>query len=163
MSTNMFLKFKDIDGEAEDEKHAGWIEILSWGHSFEQPVTPYRPSTGSTLEKCKHELITVAKYIDKASAAILKAIWSGKQIDDATIECFRADGDNVPVKYLKILMTDVVISTFSISGGEGDIPQEELGLSYGEITYEYTPQDKLLGTPGSAMLAKHNLVKNVVS
>lgn len=163
MSTNMFLQLKSIDGESEDEKHANWIEIIGWGHSFEQPASGFRTSSGSTLEKCKHELLTVTKYIDKASTAILKAVWSGKQLDDATVECFRADGDNVPVKYLKIFMEDVIISTFSISGGEGDIPQEELGLSYATIQYEYTPQDKALGTPGSAMTGKHNLVKNVVS
>ncbi|MBI9082854.1 MAG: type VI secretion system tube protein Hcp [Desulfobacterales bacterium] len=163
MSTNMFLKLKGIDGEAEDEKHGKWIEILSWGHSFEQPVTPYRPSTGATVEKCKHELITTAKYLDSASAAILKAIWGGKLLDDAKIQCYRSDGNNVPILYLEIIMEDVIISTYSISGGEGDIPQEELGLSYGTISYSYKPMNKLTGAAGSPLLAKHNLVKNVVS
>ncbi len=164
MSTNMFLKLeKKIEGECADEKHAGWIEILSWSHSFEQPATNFRASTGSTLEKCKHELLTFQKYIDKATPEILKTIWSGKQLDTGEIHCYRSDGENVPVQYLKILMDDVIISSYSISGGEGDIPQEDIGLSYSKITYFYTPMDKLLGTPdsGGAIPASQDLITNI--
>jgi type VI secretion system secreted protein Hcp len=168
----MFLQFTDaklgadpLKGEAEDEKHAGWIEIVSWGHSFEQPPTNFRTSTGSTVEKCKHENITVTKYIDTTTTTLLKCVWGGKQLDKAVIACYRADtsdGANTPVEYLNVEMEDVVISAYSISGGEGDIPQEELGLSYGKIQYTYKPKDKFTGAAGEPKIAKVSLVDNKI-
>jgi type VI secretion system secreted protein Hcp len=172
MSTNMFLQFTDakmgadpLKGEAADEKHAGWIEIVSWNHSFEQPPTNFRTSTGSTVEKCKHENMSVTKYIDTTTTTLLKCVWGGKQLDKAVIACYRADtadGTNVPVEYLNVEMADVVIANYSISGGEGDMPQEELGLAYGSITYKYTYKDKDTGAAGEPKVAKVSLIDNKV-
>ena len=162
MSTNMFLKIGDIKGESADEKHADWIEILSWGSSWEQPVTALKASTGASLEKCKHEPITIAKTMDIATPGILKAMWLGAVIPQATIECFRAAGENVPIKYLTIIMDDVMLNTYSIGGGEGDIPQEEIAMSCGVVTYEYIPMDKVTGKAGGMLGAKADLIKNLV-
>ena len=163
MSTNMFLKLEGIEGEAEDALKSKEIEILSISQSFEQPVTPVKASTGHTLEKCKHEPMTVAKYIDKATPNILKTIWAGKTISKGIITCYRAHKDAEPVDYLVIEMEDIIVSTYSISGGEGDIAQEELGLSYGKITYKYTPMDKMTGDKQTQMPASADLITNVVS
>ena len=35
------------------------------------------------------------------------------------------------------MMTHVVISNYSVSGGPGDIPVENVALDYGIISYEY--------------------------
>jgi len=149
MSTAMFLQFTDgnvtIIGDSTDEVHADTIEITAWGHSFEQPVSNFRSSSGATIEKCKHELLTVSKYIDKATPEILNAVWSGKQLDQAQIYCYRDGVQNIPIQYLQIDMYEVIISTYSISGGEGDIPAEELGLAYGKICYYFTGMDKVTG------------------
>jgi len=172
MSTNMFLKFEDakmgkdmLTGEADDEKHAGWIEIVSWNHSFEQPATGFRTSTGSTVEKCKHENMAVTKYIDTTTPGMLKCVWGGKQLDKATIVCYRAgapDGTNQPIEYLKVIMEEVVIATYGIGGAEGDMPQEELGLSYGKVQYVYHPKDKITGAKGEMKQAKVSLIDNKI-
>ncbi len=150
MSTSMFLELKDakkdnLKGDSSDEVHVDTIEITSWGHSFEQPAAQFRSSTGSTIEKCKHELLTCSKGIDKSTPGILAAIWSGRQLDTATIYCYRDGIENIPIMYLKIEMSEVLISTYSIGGGEGDLPVEELGLGYGKICYYYTGMDKVTG------------------
>lgn len=171
MSTNMFLKFEDssmgevLKGEADDESHAGWIEIVSWGHSFEQPVTNFRTSTGSTVEKCKHENITVTKYIDNSTPALLKSVWGGKQMTKAYITCYRSgapDGTSQPIEYLQVVMEEVLVATYSISGSEGDMPQEELGLSYGTVQYIYHPKDKITGAKGDQKTAKVSLISNKI-
>ena len=172
MSTNMFLLFEDakmdaamLKGEADDENHAGWIEIVSWNHSFEQPATGFRTSTGSTVEKCKHENMSVTKYIDATSPGLLKCVWGGKQLDKATIRCYRSsapDGLSAPIQYLEVLMEEVVVSTYGISGGEGDMPQEELGLSYGTVKYTYKPKDKITGAAGDPIMASVSLISNKI-
>ncbi len=163
MSTNMFLMLDGIAGESDDEKHPNWCEIISWGHTFTQLTNPMRTSSGQTVEKCTHENLTFAKYVDCSSPDILKAVWGGKQINEAYIVCYRADGNNVPVLYLQVILTDVVVSSYTIGAGEGNLPQEDIGLSYSKIQYEYNEIDKLLGTATGVIVANVDLVKNVIS
>ncbi|GBC62143.1 type VI secretion system tube protein Hcp [Desulfonema ishimotonii] len=161
MATNMYLKLEGIDGEATDVNHDKWIEILNWSHSFNQPTTPVRASSGSTVEMCNHADMSVTKYLDVATDALLSHIWSGKQIPTAIIECFRADGQNTPVKYLQIDMDKVIISNYSISGGQSDLPVENLSLSYGKVKYTYTEYGKDGAAKGQKPVS-HDLTTNEV-
>jgi type VI secretion system secreted protein Hcp len=163
MATDMFLQLDGIQGECEDSNHTDWIEILSWSHSFSQPTSAVKSSSGATVEKCNHSDISITKYIDKATDDLLSKIWNGDNIATAKIECFRADAEsNAPVKYLMIDLEKVIISNYSISAGGGDLPLENISLSYGKVTYTYTEQKKADGTGGAQKPVEHDLVSNVV-
>ncbi len=162
MSTNMFLIIDGVTGESDDEKHTGWCEIISWGHSFTQPTNPMRTSSGQTVEKCLHENLEFGKYVDKATPDILTAVWGGKQFNGACIRQYRADNLNVPVLYLEVTMQDVVVSSYSIAAGEGSLPEETIGLSYSKIQYEYNAVDKLLGAATGKIVCNTDLIKNIV-
>ena len=140
MSTNMFLKFENpsIKGSSSAPGHADEIEVMSWSHGFAQPASPSRGGGGSAT----HQNLTFTKYLDLATDDILKLCWGGKQIGKATLRCFRSDGahDDKPVEYLRIVMEHVVISNYSISGGPGDLPVENVSLDYGVIQYTYIDQ-----------------------
>jgi len=168
MASNMYLKFADpsVDGSSTADGHAKEIEILSWSHGFVQPTSPTRSSAGSgTVEQATHQNLTFTKYLDTATNALLKYCWSGKQIKTATITCFRSDGaaDNKPVEYLNIVMEHVVISNYSVSGGPGDIPVENVSLDYGIVQYSYKDQKHADGTADANLPAKHDLEKRVIS
>jgi type VI secretion system secreted protein Hcp len=168
MASNMYLKFADpsVDGSSTADGHAKEIEILSWSHGFVQPTSPTRSSAGSgTVEQATHQNLTFTKYLDTATNALLKYCWSGKQIKSATITCYRSDGaaDNKPVEYLNILMEHVVISNYSVSGGPGDIPVENVSLDYGIVQYSYKDQKHADGTADANLPAKHDLEKRVIS
>jgi type VI secretion system secreted protein Hcp len=153
-ATNMFIKFDGIDGSSTAAGHEKEIELLSWSHGFVQPTSPTRSTGGSgTVEQATHQNLTFTKYLDDASTALLKACWSGKQLPSATISCFRSDhsGDNQPVKYLEVAMEHVVISNYSISGGPGDIPVENISLDYGAVKYTYFDQKHPDGANGPAV------------
>ncbi len=137
MSTDIFLQLDGIAGECTDAKHTGWIEISSWGTSWEQPISQAKAATGPSIEKCKHEPITVAKIMDSATPAILKHVWGGKIIKEGVISCWRALDDSSPLNYLNILMQHIIIATYSINGGEGEMPGEELALSCGYMKFVY--------------------------
>ncbi len=162
MASNMYIKIDKVKGEAEDEKHKEWIEILSWSHGFSQPASPVRTSTGSTLERANHSDISITKYIDSATKELLKACWSGLQFEKADIECFRADGDNEPIKYLMITLEDIIVSNYSLSGGGGGIPVENISLAYAKVTYTYNPKKKADATAAGPMVISHNLAFNTV-
>ena len=164
MATNMYIKFEEpaIEGSGGAAGHEKEIEILSWSHGFSQPTSPTRSTAGSgTVEQANHSNFTFTKYLDSATNALLKYCWSGKQIGKATLTCYRSSGadDNKPVEYLKVIMQHVVISNYSVSGGPGDIPVENVSLDYGIIQYNYVNQ-KDAGTGGTA---KHNLETNTIS
>ncbi len=165
MSTNMYLKIEGIDGESSAEGHDKEIEILSWSHGFSQPTSSVRASSGATVEKANHSDISVTKYLDSASDDLIKRLWTGKQIKTATITCFRADGadDNAPVQYLTVELSEVIVSNYSISGGMGDLPVENISFNYGLIKYTYKPQKKDDGTAGEQQAISYDLNKNKIS
>jgi type VI secretion system secreted protein Hcp len=168
MASNMYLKFEDpaVEGSSTAEGHAKEIEVLSWSHGFVQPTSPTRSSAGSgTVEQATHQNFSLTKYLDTATDSLLKYCWSGKQFKTATLSCFRSDGakDNKPVEYLKVVMEHVVISNYSVSGGPGDIPVENVSLDYGIVQYNYIDQKHADGASDSNKPAKHDLEKRVVS
>jgi type VI secretion system secreted protein Hcp len=164
----MYLKFEDpaVEGSSTAEGHAKEIEVLSWNHGFVQPTSPTRSSAGSgTVEQATHQNFSFTKYLDTATDSLLKYCWSGKQFKTATLSCFRSDGakDNKPVEYLKVIMEHVVLSNYSVSGGPGDIPVENVSLDYGIVQYNYIDQKHADGAADSNKPAKHDLEKRVVS
>jgi len=165
MPTNMYLKIEgpNIDGESTDTKHKNQIEVLSWSHEFSQSISPTRSSAGGgTVERARHTDLSFTKYTDTATADLLKNCWRGQHFDKMTLSCYR-DGGSSPVEYLNVVMEHVVISRVKIGGGSGDIPVENISLSYGKVTYKYDPQDEKKGTAGGAKPASHDLATNTVA
>jgi len=162
MATNMFLKLGEIVGESEDENHPKWIEILSMSHSFSQPTAAVRGSSGATTEKANHSDISITKYLDCATDAILSTCWTGEQLPKSEIEFFRSDGSATAVKYLKIDLENVIVSNYSISAGGGDIPMENISLAYGKVTYNYIPVTKETGDAAANQPVKADLIKSKV-
>jgi type VI secretion system secreted protein Hcp len=167
MAVFAYLKFEEpaIKGGSKDAKHKEDVEVLSWNHSFNQPTSAVRSTAGGgTVEKANHSDFTFTKQTDSATDDLLKQCWSGKHIKTATFTAYRTTGtsDN-PVEYLKIVMEGVVVSSFSIGGGAGDVPVENVGLNYATVQYTYTPQAASEGTGGGVQPVKHDLITGVVS
>lgn len=113
------------------------IEVLSWSHGFVQPTSATRSTAGSgTVEQVTHQNFTFTRYVDATTNELLKANWSGRQFQKATLSCFRADRGR-QVKYLEVAMEHVVIANYSVSGGPGGLPVENVSLDYGIVHYIY--------------------------
>lgn len=146
--SNMYLKFEApaIAGGSSAPGHAGEIDVLSWSHGFVQPTSPTRETT----DQASHQNLSFTKYVDSASAELLKICWSGRQIGKATLTCHRDAGGSVESLYLSVVMEHVIISNISVSGGPGNVPVENISLDYGIVSYKYVQQN---GTTE----ASHNL------
>lgn len=167
MSVNMFMDFGPggIKGESEDEDHVDWVEVTSFSHSFEQPTNPARSQSGGTIEKCTHNPFEVSRKMDVASVPMMKACWAGKIWPTVTFQAFRAGEPNGKItKYLDVAMQYCIIASYSISGGEGDLPEESLTFNYGVVTYTYLPSKKDTLEPDSSKskVHKHNLITNKI-
>ena len=165
MAGNMYIKFEkpNIAGEATYKGHEKDVEVISWNHGFSQPTSPTRSSAGGgTVEKANHNNFSFAKYIDSSTDDILKQCWNGDFIEKVTFSAYRADGENAPVKYLEIIMERVIVASYSVSGGSGDIAVENISLNYGIVTYNYKPQKEDSGQSEGVQPVKHNLIQSVV-
>lgn len=167
MASNMYLKFDPpLEAGSSAANHEKEIEVLSWSHGFSQPTSPTRSAAGAgTVEQAHHGNLSFTKYLDGATSGLLKSCWSGQQIKSVTLTCYRASGDleNKPVEYLNVLMEHVIIASYNVSGGHGDIPVENLALDYGIVTYTYSDQKHADGTADGAKPAKHDLEARKIS
>jgi len=165
MSSNMYIKFEEpaVEGSSSAPGHEREIEVLSWSHGFAQPTSGRRDfSAPDTGELATHQNLTFTKYLDATTNTLLRLCWSGKQIGKATISCYRSDGSNSKlVQYLEIVMQHVVIANYSVSGGPGDLPVENVSLDYGIVQYNYIEQ-KRADANAAVKPAKHNLASKTV-
>ena len=111
---------------------------------------------------CEVECL-LADLADAATDDLLKQCWSGKQVNSATFSAFRADGNDVPLKYLEVEMTGVLVSNVSIGGGSGDMPTETVTLSYTKVKYNYIPRKKDSGAGTGNQAISHDLTTRTVS
>ena len=158
MAFDAFLKIDGIPGESTDGEHADWIEIATFAHGVEQPISKTASSAGgATAERANFEEFTITKQVDKASPKLFAASFTGKHIDEIIFHVCRAGDDKQ--KYLEIKMQQVLISSFRQGGGEG-FPTEHVSFSPGKIVMTYTQQKRADGGPGGNVVAGWDLTTN---
>jgi type VI secretion system secreted protein Hcp len=67
----------------------------------------------------------------------------GKHIKDGTLTLRKkTSGDGEPLEYLKIKLTDILVSSVQQAGsGSADRPSESLSLNFSKIELAYQPED----------------------
>jgi type VI secretion system secreted protein Hcp len=156
MAVDMFLKIDDIKGESTDEKHKDLIEVVSWSWGMSQTGSSHT-GTGSGTGKVNVQDLTIIKYIDTSSPALLKLCCKGKHFGLATLYIRKA-GDK-PVEYLKLELYNGIVAQVSVAGGGGDDRfTETVALNFSAFKYYYTPQVK--GAAGAEIPAAWNIAKN---
>jgi type VI secretion system secreted protein Hcp len=163
MAFEGYLKIDGVPGECTEDKHADWIEVLSFDHGITQPTSATASSAGGgTTGQSEHKDFSFVKYIDKASPKLYELCSTGKHIKDATLELWRAGGDKV--KYLEVVMEEVVISGVhpGASKTSDGFPTESVSLNYGTIKWVYTQQKRKDGSGGGNVTGGWDLIKGKV-
>ncbi len=145
MAGDLFLKLAGVPGESKDHKHKGEIDIESWSWSMNQPAA-FGGGGGGGAGKVNVSELNVSKGMDAASPKLMLYCCAGTHISDGLLTVRKA-GDK-PVEYLKIKLTDILISSVS-HNCHGDRPSESLSLNFAKFQVEYTEQ-KEDGTAGKA-------------
>ena len=137
-----FLKFEGIDGESADKDHPGWVDVISFSHGMSQAISS--PSAGRIAGGSVHEDYKIVKALDTASPLLYLYCSDGQHIPQVTLELDKVIAGGLPVKFYKVTLTDVIISSVKPVGdtqGTGDKPTEEIDLNYAKVTWEYTVVD----------------------
>jgi type VI secretion system secreted protein Hcp len=159
MAVDMFLKLEGIKGEAADDKHKDEIDVLAWSWGASQSGTTH-VGGGSGAGKANFQDVSVTKYVDKSSHALLKAVAVGQHIPSALLTIRKA-GEK-PLEYIKFTMKNCLISSVSTGGSGGeDRLTENISINFGNFQYEYTPQ-KADGSGDSVLPFAFDIALNVV-
>ena len=85
--------------------------------------------------------LSFTKYTDSSSHALLLAASNGQHYPKANLVVRKAGGKGAPIEYIKINMTEVLITSVSSGGSGGDDRlTENVTLNFAKVKYEYTPQ-----------------------
>jgi type VI secretion system secreted protein Hcp len=138
MSVDMFLKLDGIKGESKDDKHKDEIHIESFSWGLTQQGG-FNTGGGGGAGKVNVHDISISKYLDKASCDLMMCCSSGKHIASGLITVRKA-GEK-PLEYLKIKLTDILVSSIQHSGsGHGDVLSENLSINFAKYELEYYEQ-----------------------
>lgn len=156
-SVDYFLKLDGIEGESTDDRHKGEIEILSFSWGETNAATTGRGG-GAGAGKVSLQDFHFVKPMDKSSPKLFLACAEGEHIKTATLTARKAGGEQQ--EYLKVTLTDVVITSYQTGGSSGDVvPTDSFSLNFAKIEFEYKPQNPD-GTLGEAVKAGYNLKLN---
>jgi len=138
-----YLKISDIEGESDAKNHKGEIELdsFAWGMRREPELT----GQGS---KFVVDQIVIKKAIDKSTPRLMLACATGAPVPEVQLIVTRPNpkGTGDPVVFLKITMTDVLVTSYQTGGSSGDVvPVDSFSLNFEKIELEYTPYNRETG------------------
>jgi type VI secretion system secreted protein Hcp len=157
MAVDMFLKLDAIAGESIDKTHKGEIQILAFSFGATQSGSTHMGGGGGS-GKVNVQDISVTKYVDVSSPAIMNAICVGKHFPEVTLYVRKA-GEK-PLEYLTIDMKEVFVTSVSTGGSGGeDRLTENVTLNFAKIDVAYSPQ-KADGTGDVAIVMNYDIPAN---
>ena len=158
MAVDMFIKFTpDIKGESKDKDHKDKIDVLAWSWGISNSGNA-QVGGGAGAGKCNVQDLSFTKYVDSATCPLMLVACSGKHYDEALLTVRKA-GEK-PVEYLKIKMTEVLVTSLSTGGSGGeDRLTENVTLNFAKVHVDYTPQDDK-GKAGTAIPMTWDIAAN---
>jgi type VI secretion system secreted protein Hcp len=152
-----FLKIEGVDGESEDSKHAGEIDVLSWSWGETNAGTHGGGGGGGAGKVSMQDFHFVMK-VNKASPKLMLSCADGSHLASAILTCRRAGTEQQ--EYLVITFTDCLVSSFQTGGSAGDVvPVDQISLNFAKMEFSYKPQ-KPDGTLAGAIKTGWDVKKN---
>jgi type VI secretion system secreted protein Hcp len=157
MAVDYFLKVDGIPGESADARHKGEIDVLSFSWGVANDAPPGGGGGGGAGKAHFDDLVVVART-SKASPKLWLACASGQHLKSAVLTCRKGAGKS-QVEFLKITLTDVLVTSYEIDGADEETPVDQVALGYAKIATEYVAQDPT-GKPQPPVKDGWDLKKN---
>lgn len=142
MAIYMNFNAKKIKGNVTATGYEDWIEIDSFqmgcgrGISMDVGNMANREATRPSLSE-----VTLSKMLDNASGSLFKESLTGVEGVTVLIHIVQTGAKQVE-KFAAYELSDVLISSYSISGHGGGAPVESMSLSYSKIVADLQGADK---------------------
>lgn len=158
MAVDMFIKIGDIQGESQDKTHSKEIDVLAWSWGMSNSGSAHSGG-GAGAGKVNAQDLSFTKYVDSASPKLMLACCKGSHYDTVTLTVRKA-GDK-PLEYLKIKLTEVIVTSVSTGGSGGeDRLTENVSLNFAKVNLDYVPQKKD-GSGDTAIPMTYDFSQNV--
>ncbi len=136
-----YIKFDGVDGESKDKGHDKWSDLTS----FTQIV--HKPGAGATGAARRRGTVMVediqcCKLLDKSSPKLAEAVCKGKVFPKVEIHVTVSNTDSGRETYYAYALKNVMVTSYSVSGGSQDKPAEQFSLNFEEIKVKYTETDE---------------------
>jgi type VI secretion system secreted protein Hcp len=152
MAFDMHIKFEGgsvaVKGASNHKKHKGEVPILAWSWGVSNTGDLHTGAGSASGGKAHVQDISVTKYVDGCSNALLQACATGARIEKATLYVTNATGEQTD--FLTIELSEGVLVTSVSTGGSGgeDRLTENVTLHFGKFKYSFQPQDDKGGKDG---------------
>jgi len=158
MAVDMFLNLEgEIQGESQDRKHKGEIDVLAWSWGMSQSGS-FHMGGGGGAGKANFQDISVTKWIDSASSVLMLYCANGDHFPKAKLTVRKAGAQ--PLEYLIINMEQVMVTSISTGGSGGeDKLTENITLNFAKVSVDYVEQ-KPDGSGGAAKTFSWNIAEN---
>ena len=155
-AVDYFLKIEGIEGESIDDRHKGEIDIMSFSWGMSNSGT-FASGGGSGAGKVSFGSIRLNTAVSKASPMIFESVATGKHFPTVTLSAVKtgAIGD----EFLKVTLTDVMITSYQTGGMVGEVPTDSFRLNFAKIEFEYKPQ-KADGSLDASVKAGYDVIAN---
>ena len=141
-AVDYFLKLDGIDGESTSEGNVGEIVLNSFSWGENSAGISRSDSNNVRSGKNIFSNISFSKYVDKSSPELMLRAASGKLIKEAILTVKRPNSDIRGNQYIKIKLSDLLVTSYSVNGQEGTPPQDSFSLNFSKIEFEYFPQSR---------------------
>lgn len=148
MAENSHMQIKDIPGEGTEQNHKEWIPLKSIDWGLERTLDMDDLSSKQRgYANAKFNKVTVTTDLSKASAKIMTSVANGTVRDEIKIHLCRSgdDAGKGMEPYLIFTLKHVVIDSYSVNGGEEQVPEESWALAYRHIEVLYKMADHKTG------------------
>lgn len=145
MSFDMHLKFEGgsvkIKGASNHAKHKDQIPILSWSWGVANTGDLHSGAGSASGGKAHVQDISITKYVDGSSNALLDACCTGSRIDKGYLYVTNATGEQTD--FITLELDNGVLITSVSTGGTGgeDRLTENITLHFGKFKYSFQEQD----------------------
>jgi type VI secretion system secreted protein Hcp len=134
-TNSYFVKIDGIVGESKDVKHKDEIDVESWSWGETYQGSPRTGGGGGAGRVSMQDLLFTTK-LSKASPRLFLACASGEHFKTALLSASRGSRSK-RVEYLKITLSDVIVSSYQISASAADRPaMDQVSLNFAKIEVE---------------------------
>lgn len=139
----IYMNYADlkIKGNVTAEGYKDWISLgslqfgIGRGISMEAGNIANREATRPSISE-----VTISKVMDGASSGLFKESVTGSAGTKVLLEVVKTGADKLE-KFVTYELEDVLVSSYSVSAGDGGAPMESISLSFAKITMSYTSAD----------------------
>jgi type VI secretion system secreted protein Hcp len=135
----IYMDFDGIKGEATQEDHKQWIDILSlsWGAGRSVSTTAGSASNREASEPHLSD-VQIVKLFDDSSTDLFVNACTGNEGKTVKIELTTTGSPSKT--YCTYTLSNALISSYSVSSS-GDRPTESVGISFTKLEFKFTPYD----------------------